>query len=102
MPFTESKMDASRIAKNREALGGGVLSARIASRAALFQSVTTSARAARVTPSAVSAMAAIKVCVFIGFEVRGSSNGFVAATAGSAVGEICVEEAWLHTYSSLH
>jgi hypothetical protein len=35
-------MDACRIARARDALGGGVRSTRIALRAAVFQSVTTS------------------------------------------------------------
>src|ERR1041384_993391 len=44
-------MDACRIARAREAFGGGVLSVRMALRAALFQSVTTSAHNELAAPS---------------------------------------------------
>src|SRR6266487_3664823 len=53
IPLTVSKMVMCKIASPREAFGGGVLSARIALSAALFQSVTTSAWAAKAAPSAV-------------------------------------------------
>src|SRR4029450_2302587 len=44
-------MDACRIARARDAIGGGVLSARIASSAAVFQTVTTSADAVCAAPN---------------------------------------------------
>src|SRR5437867_2360713 len=57
-------MEACRMAMAREARGGGVRLARMASRAALFQSVTTSARA-EAAPNTAKAIKLRKVCLFM-------------------------------------
>jgi hypothetical protein len=63
--FTASKIETLRIARLRDAIGGAVWSARIASSAALFHSVTTSARARGPVRSAVEAHQQRNLKVFI-------------------------------------
>src|SRR6266540_52830 len=57
-------MEACRMARLREARGGGVRLPRMASRAAVFQSVTTSARA-EAAPNTVRMIKLRRVCLFM-------------------------------------
>src|SRR2546427_6701256 len=53
------------MARARDAMGGGVLPARMASSAALFQSVTTSARVKTAENTTAKAVWIENVCIFI-------------------------------------
>src|SRR5437867_13326488 len=67
------------MARLREAIGGGVCPARIASSAAVFQSVTTSARARVPMKSAVETEPERSLKVFISERLRNKSLLAVAA-----------------------